>query len=98
MVCEYGERLADEPDYAEKAARIAASVRDPVELLEAELLERLGVRSPSVSVAFYSPCTLQRGAGLGGRVEALLRRLGFTLAPVAEGHLGCGSAGTYALL
>ena len=31
-------------------------------------------------------------------MEAVLRRLGYTLAPVADGHLCCGSAGTYSLL
>ncbi|WP_372696119.1 heterodisulfide reductase-related iron-sulfur binding cluster, partial [Immundisolibacter sp.] len=48
-------------------------------------------------IAFQSPCTLQHGQRLGGRVEALLRRAGFELLPVADGHLCCGAAGTYAL-
>jgi len=30
-------------------------------------------------------------------VERLLRRLGFTLTAVPDGHLCCGSAGTYSL-
>ncbi|MFZ9530294.1 MAG: heterodisulfide reductase-related iron-sulfur binding cluster, partial [Burkholderiales bacterium] len=35
---------------------------------------------------------------LKGRVEALLAELGFTLAPVSDAHLCCGSAGTYSIL
>ena len=31
-------------------------------------------------------------------VESLLQRAGFELVPVADGHLCCGSAGTYSLL
>ena len=33
-----------------------------------------------------------------GRIETLLTDLGFKLAPVADSHLCCGSAGTYAIL
>jgi len=50
------------------------------------------------SVAFQSPCSLQHGQQLRGQVEALLRKAGFELAAVADGHLCCGSAGTYSIL
>jgi len=49
-------------------------------------------------VAFQSPCSLQHGQKLGGRVETLLGRFGCTLVPVADPHLCCGSAGTYSVL
>ncbi|MBS5847525.1 MAG: glycolate oxidase subunit GlcF, partial [Pseudomonas putida] len=48
-------------------------------------------------LAFHCPCTLQHALKLGGAIEALLTRLGFTLTPVPDGHLCCGSAGTYSL-
>jgi glycolate oxidase iron-sulfur subunit len=41
---------------------------------------------------------LQHGQKLGGRVEALLSGFGFTLVPVADSHLCCGSSGTYSVL
>ena len=98
---EYGRLLADDPAYADKAARMAAAVTDPVELLEREDLAALDRAPPAAGgepIAFHSPCTLQHGERLGGRVERLLGRLGFELTPVAEAHLCCGSAGTYSLL
>jgi len=49
-------------------------------------------------VAFQSPCSLQHGQQLRGGVEARLREAGYALSPVAEGHLCCGSAGTYSIL
>jgi glycolate oxidase iron-sulfur subunit len=49
-------------------------------------------------VAFHPPCTLQHGLQIRGKVEALLRALGAELVPVRDGHLCCGSAGTYSLL
>lgn len=98
-VREYGDLLAGDPGYREKAARIAGLARDPVEILEKEDLATLGRPGADAGpVAFHTPCTLQHGLRLGGRVEAVMRTLGFELVPVADGHLCCGSAGSYSLL
>src|SRR6185437_11270507 len=48
-------------------------------------------------LAFHAPCTLQHGLRLRG-VERLLQAAGFTLVPVVDAHLCCGSAGTYSIL
>ncbi len=101
-VKDYGHLLHGDPHYAGKAARIAALARDVSEVIAAEsgrLQERLGVLPRlSFKVAFHSPCTLQHGQKIRGVVEALLEAAGFTLTPVADGHLCCGSAGTYSVL
>ncbi|MGQ0579498.1 MAG: glycolate oxidase subunit GlcF [Betaproteobacteria bacterium] len=49
-------------------------------------------------VAFHSPCSLQHGLQIRGKVEALLTAAGFELTLVADSHLCCGSAGTYSIL
>jgi glycolate oxidase iron-sulfur subunit len=49
-------------------------------------------------IAFHAPCTLQHGQQIRGVVEDILRAAGFELTPVADGHLCCGSAGTYSIL
>jgi glycolate oxidase iron-sulfur subunit len=98
MVKEYGHLLAQDPSYAEKAARISALARDPVELLAAEDLAPLGQPGAGRRVAFHAPCTLQHGQRIKGAVEGVLARLGFELTQVADAHLCCGSAGTYSLL
>ena len=100
MVKDYGHELACDPAYADKAARIAELARDPVEFLageSAELARRLGERGRA-RLAWHPPCTLQHGQRLGGRVEALMRELGFDLLLPEGSHLCCGSAGTYSLL
>ncbi|KPV41501.1 glycolate oxidase iron-sulfur subunit [Thiohalorhabdus denitrificans] len=97
LVREYAHHLRDDPDYAERAARISALTRDLGEVLAAEDLAPLRPERPP-RVAFQSPCTLQHAQGLNGVVEDVLRRLGLELTPVAEPHLCCGSAGTYSLL
>src|SRR5258708_39075254 len=60
--------------------------------------EALGQRPVKTRVAFQSPCTLQHGQQIRGKAEALLARAGCELAPVEDGHLCCGSAGTSSLL
>ena len=96
MIKDYPNLLANDPDYRDKAARVAELARDPAEFLAALPPARL----PSVRgrVAFQSPCTLQHGQKLAGVTESLLARLGFELTPVPEAHQCCGSAGTYSIL
>ncbi|MDD1620015.1 MAG: glycolate oxidase subunit GlcF [Methylococcaceae bacterium] len=93
---EYGELLRDDVLYAEKAARVSASAKDIVEILQGEDLSAL--RPPPRKIAFQSPCTLQHGQSLDGAVESLLSGLGFELTVVADAQLCCGSAGTYSIL
>jgi glycolate oxidase iron-sulfur subunit len=93
-VKDYGQHLAHDPRYAEKAARISAATRDLSEVLGAEKIA--GGRKGRV--AFQSPCTLQHAQQIRGRVEEILERSGYELVPVDDGHLCCGSAGTYSLL
>jgi glycolate oxidase iron-sulfur subunit len=94
FVREYGHHLQHDPAYREKAERISAMTRDLCEVIEEKSLKK----KPSIPVAFQSPCTLQHGQQIVGRVESLLEAAGYTLTPVAESHLCCGSAGTYSIL
>nr|WP_207168451.1 glycolate oxidase subunit GlcF [Thiocystis violacea] len=97
MVKEYAEVLAHDPRYAEKAARVASLARDPAEILAQEDLSGLGSLGRGRRVAFHSPCSLQHGQQLKLVVEPILARLGFVPTPVPDGHLCCGSAGTYSI-
>jgi len=103
MVKDYGWLLRGDPDYADKAARVAAATRDISEILagEAAALKSLIPSATPLTpkrIAYHPPCTLQHGQKLTGGVETLLADAGFELTPVAEKHLCCGSAGTYSIL
>jgi glycolate oxidase iron-sulfur subunit len=99
LVKDYGRLLAHDPAYAEKAARVSALARDLSEVVAHEPLDgKLRRPVDPVKISFHSPCTLQHAQRLDGVVEDLLSRAGFELAPVADRHLCCGSAGTYSLL
>ena len=110
MVKDYGHLLRLDPVYAERAAKISSIARDVSEVVMAEW-QRIAsmlpaapaypppaASAPSARVAFQSPCTLQHGQQIRGSVEKVLKELGYTLTPVADGHLCCGSAGTYSIL
>lgn len=102
-VRDYAHLLAHDPAYAAKAARVTLLARDVAEVIAAEqaalraLLEK-SVPATRRRIAFHSPCSLQHGLKVRGAVEAILQAAGFELAPVADGHLCCGSAGTYSIL
>lgn len=96
FIKDYGHYLRTDPAYAEKAKKVSVLARDLVEVLRAEPLEQLGVRSDQ-RLAFHCPCTLQHAQKLGGAVEAIMTTLGFNLTCVPDSHLCCGSAGTYSL-
>ncbi len=97
MIKEYGEVLAQDPRYAQKAARVAALARDPSEVLAGEDLTPLGAPGRGRKVAFHSPCSLQHGQQIKLVVEPILARLGFVPTLVPDSHLCCGSAGTYSI-
>jgi glycolate oxidase iron-sulfur subunit len=101
MVKEYGELFREDPAWAARAARVSAATRDLCEVLSiADVAAMTGSagRTEGRKVAWQSPCTLQHGQKLTGRVEPLLRAAGYALTPVADPHLCCGSAGTYSIL
>jgi len=102
QVKDYGHMLKDDPDYADKARRVAELTRDIGEVVAAEadaLAAALAARAlPAQKLAWHAPCTLQHGQRIRGTVEKLLAAAGYALTPVRDSHLCCGSAGTYSIL
>jgi glycolate oxidase iron-sulfur subunit len=96
-VKDYGYTFRDDPAYAEKAARISALAKDLCEFMSG-----LGLAAPTRAtgqrVAYHAACSLQHGQRILAEPKALLARAGFTVLDVPEGHLCCGSAGTYNML
>jgi glycolate oxidase iron-sulfur subunit len=95
IVKDYGHLLATDPA-APRAATLAPLVRDIAEL--AEELGYTGHAREPLDVAYHSACSLQHGQRQAGLGERLLKSAGFTLTPVRDAHLCCGSAGHYSLL
>ncbi len=55
-------------------------------------------RWSSLRIAYHSACSMQHGQRITDEPKALLRNAGFTVVDVPEGHICCGSAGTYNIL
>jgi glycolate oxidase iron-sulfur subunit len=56
------------------------------------------VISGAPAVAYHSACSLQHGQKINDAPRVLLARAGFTVKEIGEGHICCGSAGTYSML
>ena len=96
-VKDYGFMFRTEPAYADKAARVAALAKDVTEYL-ATLELPVGAAPRSLIVAYHSACSLQHGQKIMQIPKELLSKRGFVVKDVPEGHLCCGSAGTYNIL
>ena len=96
-VKDYGFMFRTDPTWADKAARISAITRDV-----SEVMTEIGLQAPAaksgLAVAYHAACSLQHGQGIRTEPKALLAAAGFAVRDVPEGHLCCGSAGTYNLL
>ncbi len=103
-VKDYGFMFRSEASpWKERAERVSALTVDI-----SEFLTRLsyaptreppaGARGPTLTVAYHSACSLQHGQQVTSEPKSLLRKAGFKVVEPAEGHLCCGSAGTYNLM
>jgi len=96
-VKDYGFMFRTDPAWADRAAKISAITRDVSEVLTA-----IGLQAPAaktgLAVAYHAACSLQHGQQIRTEPKALLAAAGFAVCEVPEGHLCCGSAGTYNLL
>ena len=96
MVKDYGFLLRTDPLYATKAARVADLTRDVSEYLMK--LKLTPVRKTNLTVGYHAACSLQHGQKINREPKDLLTRAGFSVREIPEGHLCCGSAGTYNIL
>ena len=95
-VKDYGPMFADDPQWKDKALRVASLARDVSELMVETGLA--GVTPRGLTVAYHSACSMQHGQKVVEQPKTLLREAGFAVKDVPEGHLCCGWAGTYQVL
>jgi glycolate oxidase iron-sulfur subunit len=97
VIKDYGFMLRSDREWAAKAKRITDLASDV-----SELMAELGLDAPQhkldLKVAYHSACSLQHGQKIQEEPRALLAAAGFALREIPEGHLCCGSAGTYNML
>jgi glycolate oxidase iron-sulfur subunit len=94
---EYGELLADDADYRDRARAFAARVRDVT-----EFLSELPVRPPRARlnerVTYHDACHLAHAQQVREAPRSLLRSIpGLEIVELEESDMCCGSAGSYNL-
>ncbi len=94
-------------DYAHLLGSESALTNDAVMVagLAKDITEYLVKRDPgppkqwsSIRVAYHSACSMQHGQRIIDEPRRLLERAGFSVVDIPEGHICCGSAGTYNIL
>ncbi|PDT01874.1 glycolate oxidase iron-sulfur subunit [Rhizobium chutanense] len=93
---DYGHMLRLDPAYAAKAAKVSALARDITEYLAT--IELPAQTPKGITIAYHSACSMQHGQRITLAPKQLLKAAGFTVRDPAEGHLCCGSAGTYNIM
>ena len=94
---DYGHMLRDDAAYAQKAKKVSALAKDIVEYLSETEMPTPAFK-PDVKLAYHSACSMQHGQKITMQPKNLLRAAGFAVSDVPEGHLCCGSAGTYNIM
>lgn len=96
-VKDYGYMLRADPGYAERARTISDMTKDVTEFLAGYDLGP-PKRWSSLKVAYHSACSMQHGQRITDEPKALLVKAGYSVADIPEGHICCGSAGTYNIM
>jgi glycolate oxidase iron-sulfur subunit len=97
-VKDFGYVFRDDALLAARAAAVSAKARDVTEVLAELGLPPVVPSAAKLSVAYHSACSMQHGQKVEQPPRALLAAAGFAVKEIAEGHLCCGSAGTYNVL
>lgn len=96
-VKDYGFMFRADPELAEPARIVSALAKDIT-----EVMSEIGLQAPANPsrrrVAYHSACSMQHGQRIQAQPKQLLKDAGFIVLDPPEGHLCCGSAGTYNLL
>ncbi|WP_162654096.1 glycolate oxidase subunit GlcF [Lentilitoribacter sp. Alg239-R112] len=94
---DYGHMLREDTSYADKAAKVSTLAKDITEFLVEMELPESKIDEP-LTVTYHSACSMQHGQKITTHPKTLLKKAGFIVKDPPEGHLCCGSAGTYNIL
>ena len=90
----YGELLADDPAYAERAHALSARIREALELAASRPPPPMG--PVEMEVTYQEPCHLAHAQGIRQPPRDLLAQVpGLRVVEMAESDLCCGSAGVH---
>ena len=97
---DYGHIFRDDPDkdLRKKAKIISSLAKDVTEYLGKNIKLNFVEKDKKFKIAYHSACSMQHGQKLHSQPMNLLKKTGNEIVEIPDGHLCCGSAGTYNLL
>src|SRR5262249_50596245 len=96
---EYGQLLADDDAFAERARAFSSRVRDVTGLVAELAARRAARRAVPLRVAYQDACHLAHAQGVRQPPRDLLASIpGVEVFPILEADICCGSAGIYNLV
>ena len=97
---DYGYIFRDNPDkeLRRKAKMVSSLAKDVTEYLGKNIKLNYVKKDKKFTIAYHSACSMQHGQKIHSQPMDLLKKTGNEIVEIPDGHLCCGSAGTYNLL
>ena len=98
---DYGFIFRSDKDFKKKAQKISELTKDITEYLNENVKLNFIEKQKNertYKIAYHSACSMQHGQKIHEEPINLIKKTGNEVLDIADGHLCCGSAGTYNLL
>ncbi|MGB9878859.1 MAG: heterodisulfide reductase-related iron-sulfur binding cluster, partial [Candidatus Pelagibacter ubique] len=95
---DYGFIFKDDEEMKKKAKVISDLTKDVSEYLDTNLKLNFKVKDKKYKIAYHSACSMQHGQKVHSQPMSLLSKTNNEIMEIPEGHICCGSAGTYNIL
>ena len=95
---DYGFIFRDDKEMKKKAKKISELTKDISEFLDRDIKLDFRKNEKVYKIAYHSPCSMQHGQKVHQQPINLIEKTGNQVLNIPEGHLCCGSAGTYNIL
>ena len=97
---DYGYIFRDHPDkeLRRRAKMVSSLAKDVTEYLGKNIKLNYVKKDKKFTIAYHSACSMQHGQKIHSQPMDLLKKTGNEIVEIPDGHLCCGSAGTYNLL
>jgi|TARA_B110000438_G_C15807708_1_gene648206 glycolate oxidase iron-sulfur subunit len=88
----------DDKELKKKAKKISELTKDISEYLDEKVKLNFIASDKKYKIAYHSACSMQHGQKIHKEPINLIKKTGNEVVEIPEGHICCGSAGTYNLL
>jgi glycolate oxidase iron-sulfur subunit len=95
---DYGFIFREDAELKKKSKKISELAKDISEYLTQNLKLNFKNINKNYKIAYHSACSLQHGQKVHTEPMDLIKKTGNEVVEISDGHLCCGSAGTYNML